>query len=589
MVSVYGGTLSVDPFHDMSQNIHTEDWYVSKHVEQGGIRFGIETHGNKDAQGYTILSTNNGTCVVFGTISNHETGELTADHVVTGLLNRPTETLRALTGPFALACTDDSGERIILGTDKIGSRPLYYTTEENFAFASDVSAVITQVQDPSVNLEAISDLLLLAGVWGEKTLIKEIQTLPAGSYLEFDHETVTTERYWTPTFSYDPQNDYLQEFTALYQKAVKNMADQMTGDIGLWLSGGLDSRVFGKTLLNNIHNLTTFTYDKPSAHKKIIGKEDSEIARLTANHLGIPNIQVPAGGESLVEHVPDCIELVDGMIPWTTTINLAPVFNIPTDEVDILLEGSGHSEFFGEGIRAYNLDAENFDSPAESLLQRYGREDPETIRRLLNDQVSPKSSLRSETATSPYSRFKDVVLDVNNQNTFANFQFLSNKITRSQFGTRQPFSDGDLLQQLAELPTAHRMQTFPFTDGSIPHGPTVFKLELSRTIDSGIETIPYERTGFEPTRPYLIHTAGYVAENIINRFLGQTRRSRFYTENQDLNAFANEYLADAKKRTFWNSTLIDEIKRQQESGEANNMNLIGAITTSEFWLQHHVQ
>lgn len=65
--------------------------------------------------------------------------------------------------------------------------------------------------------------------------------------------------------------------------------------------------------------------------------------------------------------------------------------------------------------------------------------------------------------------------------------------------------------------STYRMQTLPFTAGKIPYSVPWVKLEVIRTLDRGLEEIPYDRTRLPPSRPFSFHTAGFVVSELVDR------------------------------------------------------------------------
>src|SRR5262249_38682880 len=90
-----------------------------------------------------------------------------------------------LRGMFGFALWDAKTRTLVLGRDRLGIKPLYYSlNERSLSFGSEIKAVLA---DPQVRREIdpalIDRFLTFYYVPGEETLFKGIYKLRPGSYL----------------------------------------------------------------------------------------------------------------------------------------------------------------------------------------------------------------------------------------------------------------------------------------------------------------------------------------------------------------------------------------------------------------------
>ena len=156
-----------------------------------------------------------------------------------------TDSFRRLRGMFAVAFWDDRESRLILARDHSGIKPLYFARQTSqIYFGSEMKAIFAHGAIRRVlNERALEDYLSLNYVPGAQTLVRGIEKLPAGHYLEWHAGAARIYRYWTLNTMPDASwtsHDAEQRLDGLLQSSVR---EQMVADrpLGIWSSGGLDS------------------------------------------------------------------------------------------------------------------------------------------------------------------------------------------------------------------------------------------------------------------------------------------------------------------------------------------------------------
>lgn len=246
MPGVTGGTVSSRSLGEMFDAMDYEEWYETAELSAGDCRIGFVHHGERDSNGWTTWRDGKRVGVLHGVISNRAELGLSTAKIFERVLSNPDHTLPELSGPFLLVVADETST--IIATDKIGTRPCYYSTVHGFLFGSELKSLVTQLQDPRVDERAVSDMLHMGYVFGRKTLVSDIRSLRPASYLRHEASNVEMSRYWTPDFGVAPQQEYVEEAVRRYRRVVSNVADTIDGRAGVWLSGGLDSRTLAAAL-----------------------------------------------------------------------------------------------------------------------------------------------------------------------------------------------------------------------------------------------------------------------------------------------------------------------------------------------------
>ncbi len=161
----------------------------------------------------------------------------------------PGELCRQLEGMFAFAVWDDRRQRLVLGRDRLGKKPLYYWTgPARFVFASEIKALMAH---PWVGRQlqpgAIDAYLTFGYVPSPRTFFAGVKSVPAGhvAVLGADH-SLRLERYWEPPAAHRMAGGSPSRAATaahLRQLLAAAVAKRMVADVpmGAFLSGGVDS------------------------------------------------------------------------------------------------------------------------------------------------------------------------------------------------------------------------------------------------------------------------------------------------------------------------------------------------------------
>lgn len=289
--------------------------------------------------------------------------------------------------------------------------------------------------------------------------------------------------------------------------------------MALW---GLDSRAMAAELARCIaaggpelpESLNGYTYDLNPK-----GGGNPEIAPQVGECLDIPVEEVGVTSDQFLRVIDTAIDVTDGMLRWPSFVNISFVFDIPNELPTVLLEGAAQGELIGHHLRKYHLTV--YESAVESMYHSEQITDIDTVRSLLSDDISvdPLESFRTAADRSAKRSPAQPIVDGHFANYYSRMVCANNPILHTQTGLRVPFAHREFLEHAAHLPIDYRMKTLPFTRGKIPYGVTRLKLDHIRALNAGLETIPYERTGVAPSRPWPVHVAGFIAKTETVRLL----------------------------------------------------------------------
>ncbi|MCZ7472998.1 asparagine synthase (glutamine-hydrolyzing) [Micromonospora sp. WMMC273] len=203
-------------------------------------------------------------------------------------------------GMFAVVLWDRRANKLILARDRFGIKPLYYhRTAERIIFSSEIKALFADPGTPRKvdwGRALVHPMMSSAPVlvpMEQTTWFQEIHSVPAATVMEIDLGTgATTERrYWDFPTAGEGEGMSDRELTERYGALLaESVADCATADaeLGLFLSGGIDSSAVAALAVGRSTSLHTFTALSGSTHLN----GDAANARRVADHLGLPNHQV---------------------------------------------------------------------------------------------------------------------------------------------------------------------------------------------------------------------------------------------------------------------------------------------------------
>ena len=209
--------------------------------------------------------------------------------------------LPRLRGMFAFAIWDEPRRTLTLARDRLGVKPLVYNLSDDcIAFASTLDALRDAGFVGEVDPQSALEFLDLGFVTEERSIFHGTRKLPPATLLEWRAgdrgKGQTVERtYWTLPEADEASpvrfEEAVEETERLLVEAVKL---RLVSDvpIGALLSGGIDSTLVCWALSKLKADVRAFTVGTPGDPD-----DESQMARDTARHLGIPHEVVILGSD----------------------------------------------------------------------------------------------------------------------------------------------------------------------------------------------------------------------------------------------------------------------------------------------------
>lgn len=325
------------------------------------------------------------------------------------------EVVSRLRGMFALALWDDRNHRMLLATDHLGKKPLFYFQDaRRFVFASEIKSLLWAGVPAQLDPEALHDYLTYLYFPYPCSAFKGVRKLAPSSAMEIrvvqgGGLTVRKWKYWDAAHVAGsvwqvPENELIERARSLMEEAVRI---RLVSDVplGLFLSGGLDSSAI--TALATKHSaerVKTFTigfcgsrfYDELPAADVVARKFKTDHHVLEAD-------------AECVKHMTTVVRHFDEPFGNPTAVLEYIITRLMRQHVTVALSGDGGDELFGGYVRH-----------AGAALARYYRQLPQFITKrlvlrlsdLVNDATDGRHGFRRvrEFAQSAWQAEEDMYL-----------------------------------------------------------------------------------------------------------------------------------------------------------------------------------
>jgi asparagine synthase (glutamine-hydrolysing) len=246
-----------------------------------------------------------------------------------------------LKGAFCAAIIDTTTDDVVLITDRLGCYPLYwFQLGDRFVFASELRAALRAHPRPSLNPQAVADLLKFAFPMGDKTLAAGVDLVPAASIVVYHGSTgkVTIESYASLADLFKPSGigeaDYFESVKAAFSQSMER-ATAGNHRYGLSLSGGLDTRVMLSALDRLKCPLSTFTLGGRGCADEVIANELSRMAGTKHRFVALDNHYL----DDLYSTVDRMVALTDGMYVSHGFTEMLALQGFEESDCTVLLRG----------------------------------------------------------------------------------------------------------------------------------------------------------------------------------------------------------------------------------------------------------
>ena len=185
--------------------------------------------------------------------------------------------LKLARGVFSAVHYQPQTGNLLLISDKLCIRPLYYWADEQFVIFATALRVLESLDViPKVmDLRGVTEMCGLGYPLGCRTPYAGISLLNAAEIVEVEEKSITRHRYWSWNEigpSSRSEDELLTDLHASFVRAVslRNGNDKTTV---AYLSGGLDSRCVVSALLDLNVRVHTFNFALPATQDYVFGND----------------------------------------------------------------------------------------------------------------------------------------------------------------------------------------------------------------------------------------------------------------------------------------------------------------------------
>lgn len=256
-----------------------------------------------------------------------------------------------LNGCFAFALWDGPQRRLLLGRDRMGIRPLFWTEHDGrVLFASELKALRAAGVPARFDARGLGQAFALWTTVAPRTVLEGVHELPPGHVLPIGRDGgVRPRRYWdlpAPVSRGERLTDpdrAGEELRALLSDAVR-VRLRADVPVGAYLSGGLDSTVISGLTRGVVdQGLETFSI---AFENQAYDESDSQRAATRA--LGTRHHRIEVGHEEIARAFPEVVALAEKPFVRTAPVPLYLLSGLVRQlGRKVVLTGEGADEVFG--------------------------------------------------------------------------------------------------------------------------------------------------------------------------------------------------------------------------------------------------
>ncbi len=507
-----------------------------------------------------------------------------------------------LRGSFAVAVYDRSLRRVIVASDRMGTFPIYYARRSGrLLFAPNQHLLVCDPTIPAdLDLSALAQYMRFQQLLHDSSFFEHVKLLRGGHRLLYDiaHDQLTETTYW----QFDPDLPFRHEIS--FEEAADETTDLIvqavgrcckgTNRAGVFLSGGLDSRIIIGALEKLGRQPITLTYGSPESR-------DAYYAKRVAEQVGLAHYTCfQASGNWVRQYWRQHLMLTDASHAW---IHMHGIYALDDARalMDVNLSGfAGDGPLSGSNLRNIYVAAddevtytaamfhgltalENWPGMSETDEQSLFTHDAFNLIkgkafRALREALAPFSIYAQPLRTE---LFLEYAVDVRHYAHYLDFK-------RSSIEVELPFVDPDLMEFVCRLPVSYRK------------GRRLTRAVLQR-LSPQLARIPYDYDEMLPTTNLTLRSAHHFYSRLKRRTqralgIAPPHRSTLHSDYEtwlrtDLRDWGESILFDPriKERGLFNPEFIESIWNRFQSGrEVNMIGKIAPIMSYELILREFV-
>lgn len=505
--------------------------------------------------------------------------------------------VKYLQGMFAFAIWDRQAERLFLGRDRLGQKPLYYFHDDkHFVFASEIKAILALPGVPrEIDNQAIDFYLTHGYIPAPWSAFRHIRKVREAHYLVFEANRMVEKQYWwlpepetSPTKS---EHRYGEELEDILEDAVRSRLISEV-PLGAFLSGGVDSSAI-VAMMAKCNGRTSKTFTIDFAEKTFSELKD---AQRVAAHCKTDHRVLQVSMAGLVDLVPKLVWQFDEPFADSSAIPTYYVSKMAREHVTVILSGDGGDELFA-GYNNYHKM-----NQYRTLLRL-----PQRIRHILLDRLAG-----SMPVGAPARNFLKYVAHASAQDgpdALGIYPFIKDDVLardfRNELGQHDPATPrSEILAKLATSDKLSRLQyldTLLYLPGDILV--KVDRMSMTNSLETRAPLLDYRLVEFAARLPVEFKMRNgegkYLLKKILRKYIPEENLVKpkqgfavpikhwFRTKLYD---FCKEILLEepCKTRGIFDQKTVSRVLELHNAGRRDYSAWIWSMLNLELWFQTYL-
>ena len=262
------------------------------------------------------------------------------------------DALERLEGMFAFVYADLDAGWLLAARDRMGIKPLYWTSRDGLTCFSSTLAPLTLLPGFPGRVDPVArfEMLVSKYVCAPRSIYEGVAKLEPGALVRVDFSGAVSRRRWWTQRSWTgpgpdsgaPRRDWRAELEAALDQAVER---QLVADVpvGVFLSGGVDSSLVAALAARRAPGVRTFSIGFREARW-----DESAHARAVARHLGTRHSEYILAPRDVERTFQALVRAFDEPFGDASALALHVLCREARRDVTVALSGDGGDEqFFG--------------------------------------------------------------------------------------------------------------------------------------------------------------------------------------------------------------------------------------------------
>ena len=257
--------------------------------------------------------------------------------------------LPMVNGMFSFSIWDSHKNKLYLGRDRYGEKPLYYYHDNyRFVFSSEIKSIFSFGIKKKINSIALNYYFSLTAIPAPYSIFEGIHKLSPSCFLTLENGSFSISPYYdlkekinshSIISNEEEAKKYLKEY--LTKSVQKRMIADV--DIGAFLSGGIDSSIIvGLMSQLSSKSINTFTIGFEEKDH-----DESNNALLVANYFKTNHVNYMFGYQDIIHSLSDLLLHFDEPFADSSAIPSSFVSKLASEKLKVVLTGDCADELFG--------------------------------------------------------------------------------------------------------------------------------------------------------------------------------------------------------------------------------------------------